>query len=383
MKLTCAFLVLAAAAVDHTTVSDRDSALDTNDNVAHSHLNGAGIQTQDEVVHDLNIRPDGQKGSNFNQVTRAPSPAPSGDTDMHQAIHVDADETGNTDQIDEQTGPGAIPTMEPTAFPTKDTASKDAGDENFGTKCCYNNICKPVGWVGAGFNEHYCNVWKCEVDKTDFAQQNFVGTFRKQTKVCSVEEHGSSFCSHTTCTFETNADSGSRKVIMVHSDHKEEVGGMHQCGFSKHADARGASRPGCDCICTGARRQDANDFQRQMQHISAASRTDGSDTTSYQYRGVVNGHDRTTNFDHTQTTSDFDANHNSNNFYSQHTNYNMVDTQGKFSNANANVAGGDGTTNGIDTTTATQYNENDQQYQGEHNQYGFHKKGVAHVHIDN
>jgi len=369
MKLTATFIALAAA---------RDLAMGSQSAnlVVGDDSMGAGIV--DHTTDDM-----------YNQLSKAPTPAPSGDSDMHDATHVDPNivEKGDTTQIDEQTDREAVPTAKPTAFPTKDTShdfgtDDSKGADNTADECCAGTFCKPTGWVGAGPGADYCNIWKCERTQSSFTEQDFVGTFRKQTRVCSVEQHGADFCSHTTCTYAIHPDHG-KKVIMVHSDHKEEVGGFHQCGFSQHAEARSAGRPGCDCICSGARRQDAADFQRKMSHIAAASRTDGSDTTGYTYRGVVNGHDSTTNFDHPETTSDFDANHNSNNFYSQHTNYNMDDTQGKFSNANANTAGGDGTTNGIDTTTATQYNENDHQYQGEHSQYGFHKKGVAHVHIDN
>merc|ERR1711865_1144580 len=95
-------------------------------------------------------------------------------------------------------------------------------------------------------------------------------TSKTQKKRCSIEEHGRDFCSHTSCTFSrVKTNSGKKtRVIRVHSDHREEVGGYHRCGFSKHAEARGKSRPACDCICHGKRRQDANGFARSLNEIS-------------------------------------------------------------------------------------------------------------------
>jgi hypothetical protein len=123
---------------------------------------------------------------------------------------------------------------------------------------------KPVGWVGAGPGADYCNVWKCEAGNTEFTEQDFTGTFRKQARTCSIEEHGDAFCSHTSCTF-----AGSPQVIQVHSDHREEVGGFHKCGFNKHgAEQSDRLRPACDCICHGDRRQDAKGFARTLNEIS-------------------------------------------------------------------------------------------------------------------
>jgi hypothetical protein len=242
MKLTAIFLGLAAA---------RDLAMGSQSAnlVVGDDSMGAGITNH--ATDDM-----------YNQLSTAPTPAPSGDSDMHDAVHVDPNivEKGDTDQIDEQTGVVGVPTSEPTAFPTKDTSHDFDGDNTAG-ECCADTFCKPVGWVGAGPGADYCNIWKCERTQTSFTEQDFVGTFRKQTRVCSVEQHGSDFCSHTTCTYEESTEAG-KKVIMVHSDHREEVGGLHQCGFSQHAAARSTNRPGCDCICSGARRQDAADFTR-------------------------------------------------------------------------------------------------------------------------
>merc|ERR1711865_1085093 len=124
---------------------------------------------------------------------------------------------------------------------------------------------KPVGWVGAGPGKNYCNIWKCNPTNKGKANGKFMkGTFAAQVKQCSIEEHGRDFCSHTSCTF-----GGSPAVIQVHSDHREEVGGFHKCGFSLHAKARGSKRPGCDCICSGARRQDKLNFARALNDISA------------------------------------------------------------------------------------------------------------------
>jgi len=130
---------------------------------------------------------------------------------------------------------------------------------------------KPVGWVGAGPGKNYCNIWKCNPTDGGKANRKFTkGTFKAQKKRCSIEEHGRDFCSHTSCTFSrVKTNSGKKtRVIRVHSDHREEVGGYHRCGFSKHAEARGKSRPACDCICHGKRRQDANGFARSLNEIS-------------------------------------------------------------------------------------------------------------------
>lgn len=341
MKLTFAF-VAAVTAANHGIEYDH-------------HENGMGIQTQDEVVNEQNVRPDGQIGSNFNQVTRSPTIAPK------DQEHEDGNNQGDTEQIDEQDDVISQPTVMPTSFPTKiQTTDK-------GSQCAFYGFKKPVGWVGSGPGKEYCNIWKCEKSTDKFTKG--APLFKKSVRTCSVEEHGSDFCSHTTCTFETNKDSGSKKVIMVHSDHREEVGGRHQCGFSKHAAARGAARPGCDCICSGNRRQDANGFRRNMHEI----------TSQYSGKGIK--HDaRSVDMDHDETTNgnNWDAQHNSNNFYSQHNNINRYDNPQHFANENANLDGGDGTTSGIKTHLqqfkATQQNQKDQAYFG---------ANVAHLHIDN
>jgi hypothetical protein len=205
---------------------------------------------------------------------------------------------------------------------------------------------KPVGWVGAGPGADYCNIWKCEIGESEFTEQDFTGTFRKQVRQCSIEEHGDSFCSHTSCTF-----SGSPEVIRVHSDHREEVGGFHKCGLSQHALARSADRPACDCICHGARRQDAAGFMRSMNEVRTAA---GTSNPGYGFRGVYGNHDATTDYD---TPNDFDATHNSNNFYSKHSN------NGQYVHTNA-----------AEAARTDTYNQKDQSYRGQQ---------VAHVHIDN
>lgn len=442
---------------------------------------------------------------------------------------------GNVEQLNEQDPLQAMPTSQPTSFPTKDTESLNHPLGNFGTMCessvawADGTTKRPVGWVGAGPGADYCNVWKCEVGQSAFTEQNFVGTFRKQKRTCSVEEHGTNYCSHTSCQFtasssssetkicdfesdtcssllenygdnsytydgngnynsngdgfsrwsgetysyETGPDNahkgtghymyteashpnhdtdfylatkakatalefwfhmkeysthmdgaflkveqsadgtagswtvlddvaagaqhdrqdspftlhsatsstpmylrihartgrswgsdiaidsvkmtvlgeGGPRVIKVHSDHREEAGGFHKCGFSKHAAARSADRPACDCICHGARRQDAAGFARTLNEVRTAA---GTSNPGYGFRGVYGNHDATTDYD---TPNDFDATHNSNNFYSQHSN------NGQYVHTDATEA----------ARTDT-YNQKDQSYNGQQ---------VAHVHIDN
>ena len=57
-----------------------------------------------------------------------------------------AEVRGSLDAQVDQTDRVAAPTMKPTAFPTKDTASE------FGTTCtdAATGFSKPVGWVGPG-----------------------------------------------------------------------------------------------------------------------------------------------------------------------------------------------------------------------------------------
>jgi hypothetical protein len=96
---------------------------------------------------------------------------------------------GNIDEQTTQTDREHQPTAMPTAFPTKDQSSA------MGSVCKFGDFSKPVGWVGAGPGKYYCNVWKCEATKKTF-------TFKKSMKKCSVEEYGTSYCSHTTCKME-------------------------------------------------------------------------------------------------------------------------------------------------------------------------------------
>ena len=54
------------------------------------HLNGAGIQSHNEDVNTANIRPDGQVGSNYNQVTSYPTPFVEDDA-KHNQLHAHCD----------------------------------------------------------------------------------------------------------------------------------------------------------------------------------------------------------------------------------------------------------------------------------------------------
>lgn len=266
----------------------------------------------------------------YNQLSKAPTPAPSGDSDMHDALHPNAVADGTTAQINAQNALNAIPTAEPTAFPTK------INNNQIGSTCTSGSITKNVGWVGAGPGSEFCNVWKCT--KTGFT---------KQTKTCSVEANaGKQFCSHTTCTFGTNADSAGKYVIMVRSDHRETTGGLHICGYAKHDNsanhvnsdmgdllndatdrgAQTAARPACDCVCEGARRQDANGFARDL----------------------------------------VSHNDNTNNFYSQHSNNNALGTQ-------VGVDSGYVASEHAVTSDPTTYSENDHTYLGQQ---------VSHKHIE-
>jgi hypothetical protein len=197
--------------------------------------------------------------------------------------------SGNTDQIDAQGDLTEMPTAFPTNYPTK-TNFPTSGR---GSNCVDGDFVKPIGWVGAGNGNQFCNIWKCD-------QKGDGAAFTKQAKTCSIEEHGSSFCSHTSCEFKTNTESGNVKVINVRSDHRETVGGYHKCGFARHAmqggfqdnesgahldtDNKGGNvnRPACDCICfgmdsnevpaalrlTAPRRQDVSGFERTLNEIS-------------------------------------------------------------------------------------------------------------------
>jgi hypothetical protein len=89
-----------------------------------------------------------------------------------------------------------------------------------------------------------------------------------------------------------------RKVIQVRSDHREEIGGKHVCGYSKHSLEKEAK--GCACVCSGARRQDANGFSRSLNEISkefdlAVRKTDELPTTvmynfNFNNKGSFTGH---------------------------------------------------------------------------------------------
>merc|ERR1712072_73184 len=228
---------------------------------AYSHLTGAGKLTgKGQKVVNKN------PCSNFIQLTSAPTPSPSDDKVIHKELSKNSHtDDSKPDEIDEQNLDDAMPTKQPTAFPTKMTHNQK------GSKCCAETekgeFCKYVGWVGAGPGKDYCNVWKCEVGDS---------TFSMTKKYCSVQDFNDkiTFCSHTTCTFVESEEAGTykvgdetitRKVIQVRSDHREEEGGHHTCGFSKKKKPhRREKRPACDCVCEGDRRQDAAGFEREI-----------------------------------------------------------------------------------------------------------------------
>merc|ERR1712166_180759 len=89
-----------------------------------------------------------------------------------------------------------------------------------------------------------------------------------------------------------------RKVIQVRSDHREEIGGKHVCGYSKHSLEKEAK--GCACVCAGNRRQDANGFARSLNEISkefdlAVRKTDELPATcvynfNFNDKGAFTGH---------------------------------------------------------------------------------------------
>lgn len=377
MKITAALFALAAA--QHGIEHDH-------------HLNGAGIQTNDEVINQNNIRPDSQIGSNRNQVTRHPTPAPTSESDAFDNIQASAPPTvasGNTDQIDEQDALDTMPTVMPTSFPTKDQSDTDGK----GTTCCEGTFCRPVGWVGAGAGDQFCNVWKCNPNQSEFSEgtdANNNGHFSKQVRTCSVEEHNNyNFCSHTTCSFAANDYSGGKMVINVHSDHREETGGNHMCGYAKHsmanndngaagiyaqemgshitADTKGAqsaTRPSCDCVCFGARRQDADNFARVLNQARVMP-------------GNQAGTDETTNNNHA-----YDTANNGNNLYSKHSNADVYAATGN-NNAQSFSGSNKGDWSGSSThtndATKTEYLENGPGTDGA--QYA-NDQYVAHFHGD-
>lgn len=283
---------------------------------------GDGIETYHPVngiVNDANLNQDGEIQSHFNQITISPTPAPGTASEEFDGTHKDATKEGDIDEQTFQTDRIHQPTTRPTAFPTKDQSS------NMGSICSFGDFSKPVGWVGAGPGKYYCNVWKCDAGTTSFSKSH---GFRGSQRVCSIEERSSKFCTHTTCSFERASSNPTRHVIKVLSDHREETGGHHQCGFSKHSSSRTAGRPACDCVCSGARRQDADGFERGLRYFGGLEADIGT-------RDIAANHDGTSDF------NSYDSKYNRNNFYSQHSNLD--------------------------------YNENDQTYQGQR---------IAHPHVD-
>jgi hypothetical protein len=452
MKITAFLFTLAAASrtdgVRGYDASTAHASSDhtTSESAADHHLNGKGAMNggghlndgydadlDGNLIHKDNIRADGQYSSHRNQTTRYPTPAPTNKHDAFDNMHDGSyNATGNTTVIDEQVDTtekiSNMPTKSPTKYPTKTQEALIGGaDENkhYAAKCTATvqsasngggdlttAFVKPVGWVGAGPGKDFCNIWKCVADSDNvFHSGNLTGHFTKQVRQCSIEAYASSFCSHTTCTFENNTESPNTKVIMVHSDHREEVGGYHKCGFAKHgfqggsednemaehhtaatADgARTANRPACDCICfglndtastdpftgqpivpttissvyDGLRRQDQDDFTRNLGYVN---------NTQYDGRDVQGHTDDTTSHG---AANSFDATYNSNNFYSSHTHHSSADEQDSFSNSNHNqnsMNGRKDTDNYVsENTPHTQYNENDHDYTG---------NKVAHLHID-
>lgn len=260
---------------------------------------------------------------------------------------------------------------------------------------------RPVGWVGAGPGAEFCNVWKCEDGSGgEFSEGNDTGFngpdaqahFKRQKRKCSVEEHDYNFCSHTTCTFAVNDFSDNKKVINVHSDHREETGGNHTCGYAKagfsnneegaagifdnemgshlNDNTEGVHRAGdgnaCECVCYGARRQDADNFARVLNQMRVVENvTEGSEDT----------HDETTN------NNDYDADNNHNNFYSKHYHADAYTATGN-NNANAYVGSNKGNWDGesthVNDATKTEYLENGNGVDGHMYANG---QYVAHKHV--
>merc|ERR1712072_1362882 len=288
---------------------------------AYSHLTGAGKLTgKGQKVVNKN------PCSNFIQLTSAPTPSPSDDKVIHKELSKNSHtDDSKPDEIDEQNLDDAMPTKQPTAFPTKMTHNQK------GSKCCAETekgeFCKYVGWVGAGPGKDYCNVWKCEVGDS---------TFSMTKKYCSVRDFNDkiTFCSHTTCTFVESEEAGTykvgdetitRKVIQVRSDHREEEGGHHTCGFSKKKKPhRREKRPACDCVCEGDRRQDAAGFEREINEFHTVGKKPkqplvkvGKNKKGRNQNQNNKGHDATTNL---KSMKAWDEKFNTNNFYSSHKN---------------------------------------------------------------
>jgi len=405
MKITALLFTLAASARTdgvrgydyaqraNNTINDHrdaDGALvDGNDH----HLNGAGTgggghledgydaDADANLIHKDNIRADGQYGSHRNQTTRYPTPAPTAKHDAFNNMHNGSlASTGNTTVIDEQVDTAEkisnMPTKQPTAFPTKDQSDADGK----GTECTDGDFTRPVGWVGAGPGNQYCNVWKCNPGKTTFSKGTDAdnqGHFSKQVRRCHIQDNEDSvnFCSHTTCSFAAINLTVPTNVIKVRSDHRETVGGYHKCGLAQHGmqgghqnnsmgehldntDHSPDGRPACDCICYGMN-ETGNDSYGNPHvpanlRLTAPRRQDvaGFVRALNQTRVVADDHDPTIN------SGTYDTAHNSNNFYSKHSNNGAYTT----STIEASLQG-----------QATTYSENDHDYAGER---------VAHKHVN-
>merc|ERR1712072_1424688 len=99
-----------------------------------------GVRGYDaSIIHDDNIRADGQYGSHRNQTTRYPTPAPTNEQDAFNNMHDGTyNSTGNTTAIGEQTDVDDMPTFAPTSFPTKTEEAHIGGDDenkHYAAKC--------------------------------------------------------------------------------------------------------------------------------------------------------------------------------------------------------------------------------------------------------
>jgi hypothetical protein len=249
-------------------------------------------------------------------------------------------------------------TPSPTSFPTK--TGQEVGEDQDGSYCTSSvafpdgKFTRNVGWVGAGPGSDYCNVWKCDVGETGFTVPGASGVFKKQVRVCSVDEHKSKgkYCTHVKCTFSHTATSSGKKLVSVKHDHKEKYGGSHLCSYSKNPHTGQSGVTGhiddCACLCYGDRRQDKDGFARKIKEVSSIF--DISDSR------VVDddNHDPTV----TAPTAFDRAGNNPNNFFSEHSN-----------------TKGEPKPNGLsrDDTTVSQYNEKDHTYAGQK---------VGHYHIN-
>merc|ERR1719456_84240 len=172
MKITALLFTLAAAANTDDGSNDGikyDHHLNTAGHAhgeapapGHDEYDAATANADTNRIHDENIRPDGQYGSHRNQITRYPTKQPTAKSDAFDNMQNDRDDPntsrGDTDAIADQTGVGAVPTKEPTAFPTKknhdgDSAGKwntETDGQTIGSFCKDGDFERPVGWVGAG-----------------------------------------------------------------------------------------------------------------------------------------------------------------------------------------------------------------------------------------